>query len=97
MRMLIAALLMLSVFGAEAGDPFSGHTLYGEHCLNCHGDDGSGELVGIPNFKQGEGLLKPDFELVEILKGGAGTMPAYQGLLSDSELADVITYIRTLQ
>ena len=97
MRVLIATLLLLSAISAQAGDPFNGHTIYGEHCLSCHGDDGSGKQVGIPNFKRGEGLLKPDFELVEILKRGLGTMPAYQGLLSDNELADVMTYIRTLQ
>ena len=97
MRALTALLLLLPVLSAEAGDPFNGHTLYGKHCLNCHGNDGRGEMAGAPDFKRGEGLLKPDFELAGILKRGVGGMPAYQGLLSDSELSDVITYIRTLQ
>ncbi|MDH5784228.1 MAG: cytochrome c [Chromatiales bacterium] len=97
MRTLLAALLWLTLVNVEAGDPFNGHRIYGEHCLQCHGDDGSGLLVGIPDFTRGEGLLKSDLELVEQLKRGVGTMPAYQGLLSENELADVITYTRTLQ
>jgi len=95
-RYLLALLLCASAT-SQAGDPFNGHTVYGKYCLQCHGDDGSGELTGIPNLQRGEGMLRPDHELVGVLKQGLGTMPAYQGLLSDHELADVITYIRTLQ
>lgn len=54
-------------------------------------------MVAIPNFRRGEGLLQSDFALIDTLKQGMGAMPAYQGLLTDNELADVITYIRTLQ
>lgn len=54
-------------------------------------------MVAIPNFRQGEGLLQPDYVLAETLKQGLGAMPAYRGLLDDNELADVITYLRTLQ
>jgi mono/diheme cytochrome c family protein len=54
-------------------------------------------MIPIPDFTRGEGLLKPDHMLAETLKQGLGTMPAYQGLLSEHELADVITYTRTLQ
>jgi mono/diheme cytochrome c family protein len=90
-------LVLFASTATQAGDPFNGHSIYGEHCLQCHGDDGSGELVGVPDFRRGEGLLVSDYELAETLKQGLGTMPAYTGLLDDNELADVITYIRTLQ
>ena len=93
----VGLMLLAAASGAEAGDPFNGHTIYGDYCLQCHGDDGSGELTEIPNFRRGEGLLQADFQLVETLKQGLGAMPAYQGLLNDDELADVISYIRTLQ
>ena len=98
-RLRTLALLLLGsvVLSAHAGDPFNGHTLYGKYCLSCHGDSGSGEMSPIPDFSRGEGLLQPDLQIAETLKRGTGAMPAYQGLLSDNELADVITYIRTLQ
>ena len=96
LRITILFLLAIST-SAQAGDPFNGHRVYGEYCLSCHGDSGSGEMAAIPDFTRGEGLLQADFMLSDTLKQGLGAMPAYQGLLSDNELADVITYIRTLQ
>lgn len=96
-RLIGALLLATATASTQAGDPFNGHRIYGEYCLSCHGDDGSGAMVAIPNFRRGEGLLKSDYDLAETLKRGLGAMPAYQGLLSDGELADVITYTRTLQ
>ncbi len=96
-RLTTALLLVTAATSVQAGDPFNGHRLYGEFCLSCHGDDGSGEIVAIPNFRRGEGLLKSDYDLAETLKRGLGAMPAYQGLLTDNELADVISYTRTLQ
>lgn len=97
LQQAVGLVLLSAACVVEAGDPFNGHTLYGEYCLSCHGDDGSGEMAGIPNFRRGEGLLRADHDLAETLKRGLGSMPAYQGLLTDGELADVITYIRTLQ
>lgn len=98
MRRFIAAMhLLLMAVSAEAGDPFNGHRIYGEHCLHCHGDSGRSEQVGVPDFSRGEGLFAMDEQLVETLKRGLGTMPAYQGLLEEGELLDVITYIRTMQ
>lgn len=94
----LVALLLISLSATtHAGDPFNGHVIYSKHCVNCHGEDGRGAMIPIPDFTRGEGLLKPDHMLAETLKQGLGTMPAYQGLLSDHELADVITYTRTLQ
>ncbi|MCW8918115.1 MAG: cytochrome c [Gammaproteobacteria bacterium] len=93
---LLLLLLGLSTV-TQAGDPFNGRTLYLKHCVQCHGEDGSGAVLAIPDLSRGEGLFKPDHMLVEALKQGLGTMPAYQGLLSDHELADLITYTRTLQ
>ncbi len=97
MRWLFALLLVLTAVAAKAGDPFNGHRIYGDHCLQCHGDSGRSELVGVPDFSRGEGLFVPDEQLMETLKWGLGTMPAYQGVLEESELRDVITYIRTMQ
>ena len=94
----LAALLLLGVITTvEAGDPFNGHHVYTQHCVQCHGENGSGEMVAIPNFRRGEGLIQPDYVMTETLKQGLGAMPDYRGLLDDNELADVITYLRTLQ
>jgi len=36
-------------------------------------------------------------ELIEATTNGKGKMPAYKGKLTDAQIKDVVTYIRTLQ
>lgn len=96
MRSLLLLLLLSLSLGASAGDPFKGREIYLQHCLSCHGADGRPTQLGMPDFTRGQGLLVSDLQLVETLRTGKNMMPAYQGLLSDQQLADAITYIRTL-
>ena len=78
-----------------AGDPFLGAQVYNEHCVVCHGANGKGVIASTPDFLQTNFLAKPDFELKSFIKAGRGIMPAYQGILKDHEILDVIAYIRT--
>ncbi|HEA26501.1 MAG TPA: cytochrome c [Ectothiorhodospiraceae bacterium] len=94
---LLFFVLLFPVQIAVARGAASGLDVYQEHCQHCHGDDGSGEMVDIPNLQIGEGMMQADFMLVETMKRGIGIMPAYDGLLSDDEIDNVITYTRTLQ
>jgi len=96
MRWLLSILLLTISASATAGDPFKGREIYQQHCAGCHGDDGRGTQLGIPDFTRGQGLLVSDLQLVETLRTGKNMMPAYQGMLSDQQLADAVTYIRTL-
>ena len=97
MKRTVMSILLLMVSSAVmAGDPFKGREIYQQHCLNCHGADGRGAQLGMPDFTRGQGLLVSDLQLVETLRVGKNMMPAYQGMLSDQQLADAITYIRTL-
>jgi cytochrome c6 len=81
---------------AQAGDTINGGKLYAVHCVSCHGATGVNVMPDAPNFAQGEGLLKPDFVLLSSIKNGINAMPAYQGILSDQDILDVIVYLRTL-
>lgn len=96
MRLVLAILLLTVASGASAGDPFKGREVYQQHCLSCHGADGRPTQLGAPDFTRGQGLLVSDLQLVQTLNTGKGLMPAYQGMLSEQQLADAITYIRTL-
>lgn len=89
-------LLLLTAAELHAGDPFRGRELYQQHCATCHGSDGRGAQLGVPDFSRGQGLMINDLQLVETLKIGKGIMPAYQGMLSDQQLGDTVSYIRTL-
>lgn len=77
--------------GSGGGDATAGAQVYADTCATCHGANGTeGEptypslVVEIPD--------QTDAQLESIIQDGYGDMPA-QGL-TDTELADVIAYLR---
>lgn len=82
---------------AFAADYFNGREVYELHCQSCHGFDGRSMDPGTPDFTRGESLFVPDGDLYRQIRDGVGAMPAYRGLLEDSEILDVIAYVRSLQ
>lgn len=94
-----AALLALLAWGglAQAADVIQGGELYRRHCVSCHGPNGRPQMVGAPDFSQPTALLKPDMTLLQSIRTGKGAMPAYQGLLRDRELLDIVAHLRTLR
>lgn len=80
-----------------AGNPVAGEQIYSTFCVGCHGVGGRNPIAGAPSFARGEGLMKPDMTLVQSIKSGRMAMPAFAGVISDREINDVITYLRTLR
>ena len=89
--------LLIGSAAAQAADIFKGREVYELHCQSCHGIDGRSIEPGTPDFSRGEALFAPDSELVRGLRDGGGMKPAYRGMLTDTELRDVVAYVRTLQ
>ncbi len=95
-KQTIFLIVALFISGTSMGaDIFAGKTLYEEQCAQCHGVNGSGEIPNTPDFRRGEGLLQSDAELLLYIRNGRKLMPAFRGLLTDSEILDVIAYLRT--
>lgn len=98
----VAAALLVAILGvtlgssAYAADSFKGQKIYATNCAVCHGPTGRAVMPGAPNFYRGEGILKPDFTLLATIRSGKNAMPAFQGILSDRDIMDVISYVRTL-
>lgn len=78
-----------------AGDPFAGSSIYAHYCVSCHGGDGAGEVAGTPSFRGGRLLMKNPMELRNIIRSGKDMMPAFQGILTEEQIDDVMEYIRT--
>ena len=84
----------------------AGAAVYAHGCIACHEADGSGAPRIYPPLPGNAGLQSADpLSTLRIIIDGAqtvttprapnpGSMPAYGGKLSDSEIADVATYIR---
>lgn len=83
-----------------------GKRIYGRHCADCHGADGEGEPYVYPALA-GNRLVSapsPANAIQTVLLGGYAPstaahprpygMPSYRHLLSDAEVAAVLTYIR---
>ena len=84
----------------------SGSKLYEKHCAQCHGDNGQGVDNAYPALRGNRAVLMPQkANLVQIvLNGGyapatAGNprpygMPPFVQLLSDGDVAEVLTHVR---
>ena len=75
----------------------NGGRLYAVHCAGCHGADGRNVMPEAPNFTRGERLLQSDMALLVSMRVGRGAMPGYTGILSDREILDVVSFLRTLR
>ncbi len=101
LRIVIAVLVVLAIASitrpVSAADYFKGREVYGTHCEGCHGADGRSSEPGVPDFSSGDGMVQTDAELLKKLREGTSTMPAFRGILKDSEIRGVIAYLRSLQ
>jgi mono/diheme cytochrome c family protein len=83
-----------------------GAKVYADHCAQCHGDDGQGVPGAYPALAGNRSVTLPvTANLVQVVLGGgfapatAGNprpfgMPPYATVLSDSDIAAVISHIR---
>ncbi len=101
-RITNSAAILLAAALAVPALAQSGADTYKTKCAMCHGPDGTaatpmGKMMKIPSFKSSEVVKASDVSLVAVTKSGKGKMPAYNGKLTDSQIKDVVAYIRTLQ
>lgn len=82
---------------AWAADVSAGQRIYQTHCSVCHGMGGVSVMPNAPNFGRGERLMQADSNLLATIKSGKMAMPAFNGILRDQQILDVIAYLRTLQ
>ena len=91
----VLALGMISVCATSAVAQDAAAT-YKSKCAMCHGADGKGGKMGTRDFGSAEVKAESDAQLVEIITKGKGKMPSYDGKLKDTEIKDLVSYIRSL-
>lgn len=69
---------------------------YKAKCAMCHGPDGKGGKMGTRDFASAEVKAESDAQLTEVITKGKGKMPAYGEKLKDTEIKDLVAYIRGL-
>lgn len=87
------------------GNPASGSVLYTKYCMTCHQADGKGVRGMFPPLAGNEKITGPSSDLIKIVLYGLQgpitvnerdynqPMPA-QGYLNDTQIADILNYIR---
>ncbi|HEX7095617.1 MAG TPA: cytochrome c [Acidimicrobiales bacterium] len=82
--------------GSQADDPVLvlGRQVYMERCARCHGGSGGGGAG--PKLSDGKAVERyPEPSQQEaVVREGRGTMPAWDGVLSDEEIEAVVRFTR---
>jgi cbb3-type cytochrome c oxidase subunit III len=85
----------------------AGQMLYGANCSACHGASGAGLAGEFPPLAGNSMVTGSPDKVIATVKNGltgamtvngktySGAMPAWKGKLSNTDIADVITYIRS--
>jgi ubiquinol-cytochrome c reductase cytochrome b subunit len=93
--------------GGGAGNAAAGATVFGANCAGCHGAAGAGQPPVFPPLANNPYVTGDAKEVIHTLNYGLngsikvgsttynGQMPAWKGNLTDQQIADVITYIRS--
>ena len=74
---------------------------YKAKCVACHAADGSGssaagKAMGVHDFGSPDVQKESDAELTDIISKGKNKMPKYSDKLKDTEIKDLVAYIREL-
>jgi cytochrome c6 len=97
MTLLACALIAVCTSAAQAQDAAA---TYKAKCAMCHGADGKGsamgQKMGVHDFASADVQKETDAQLTDIITKGKAKMPAYGEKLKDTEIKDLVAYIRTL-
>ncbi len=103
-KIALAVLVILTgLTSAQAGNAKNpGKSIFQENCTFCHGDDGTGKTppgmaLGAHDLTSREVGKRSDTELAQTISQGRNKMPAFSNKLDDSQIHELILYIRTLE
>ena len=87
--MLAVQVCVTSAFAAD------GQRLYLDNCAACHRPNGVGVPGAFPTLAASKVAMgDPKVPITRVLNGRGG-MPAFQGELTDGDIATVLTYVRS--
>ena len=95
------ATVLTAVLMTPSARAQSAAATYKAKCAGCHGADGKGstgpgKALGAHDFASADVTKMSDADLVAIVTAGKNKMPAYGKSLKDTEIQDLVTYIRGL-
>lgn len=109
MHLMLTVFLAANAAAAPApakDDGAPGKKTFTAKCSACHGKDAKGSAAMAKMFKakvedldlaRAEAQKKSDAALTKTINEGKNKMPPFKGKLKDAEIADVLSYVRSLQ
>lgn len=100
-RLSLAILLACGVMGVcSVSAAQDAAATYKAKCAMCHGADGKGSPTGLKmgahDFTSADVQKQTDAQLIQVIDKGKNKMPAYDGKLKDTEIKDLVAFIRSL-
>lgn len=95
----LLACAMMAIFTSSVAAQDAGATFKAK-CALCHGADGKGSAMGtkmgVHDWSSADVQKMTDAQLTEVITKGKGKMPSYDGKLKDTEIKDLVAFIRSL-
>jgi cytochrome c6 len=96
------ALFVISIVRADPGpDSATSSATFRTKCAMCHGQDGAGSEVGksmnVPDLRSSVVQKLPDAQLAQIISDGKGGMPPFKSSLSEAQIHDLVSHVRSLR
>jgi len=91
-KIVIIAIIIGSIWGCESNNKSgltAGDKIYALYCTQCHGNNGSLQLVGATNFLTSTLTLE---ERIDVITNGRKTMLPYNNQLSPSQIKAVAEF-----
>ena len=73
-----------------------GKSVYADNCARCHSGDGGGGIGPAIGGYNSERQFPEVADQIALVQNGRGGMPAWEGTLSDEEIAAVVDYTRNV-
>ncbi len=99
-KTVIAVALLAAVIALPAASwaAETGADLYKAKCQMCHGENAKGKMAGTHDWSSAEVQKMSDADLTKVIVDGKPPkMPAQKGKLTDAQVKEVVSYIRSLK
>jgi cytochrome c6 len=98
---LTAVAFAVALWSTSAAAQGAAAATFKAKCQMCHGADGKGDTpagkkMGVHDFASAEVQKMSDADLIQTIEKGKNKMPSYNGKLKDTEIKELVGYVRGL-
>src|SRR5271156_7172887 len=99
--LVLAAALAVALMAPSSAHAQNAAATYKAKCAGCHGADGKGntgpgKALGVHDFGSDAVTKESDSDLASIVPTGKNKMPSYGKSLKESDIKDLVAYVREL-